>query len=336
MARNDRLGCAVIGVGWMGQRHARVWSELPYTALRSVYDVDRERAERVAEDLKCDVAASVDELVSRDDVHIVSICTPDNMHLEPCIAAAQAGKHLMIEKPLATTVPDARTIMQAVEQAGVKAMVGHIVRFDPRYSMAREQVRAGALGDLVYIYARRYNIIDSGERIAPRSTVTFFLGIHDIDAIHWVTGRRITAVYARSASKLLADRASDDACVSILEFDNGACGCLETLWVNPRGVVSTLDARLELTGTQGRISLRIADDDLQVAGEQRTQALDITYGPEVMGRLGGALRIELAHFARCVLEDDVPAVSMQDALRAVVVAQAIEQSLTVGERVEVF
>ncbi|MBC7288529.1 MAG: Gfo/Idh/MocA family oxidoreductase, partial [Armatimonadetes bacterium] len=191
MSHFCELGCGVVGVGWMGERHARVWSEIPFTSLRAVYDIDRERAEQVASRYGCDVAESLDDLVGRDDVQIVSICTPDNLHVEPSVAAAKARKHLLIEKPLATTVPDAKAIIDAVRESGVVAMVGHIVRFDARYWMAREQVRAGALGDLIYAYARRYNIIDSAERIAPRSTVSFFLGIHDVDAIRWITGRRI-------------------------------------------------------------------------------------------------------------------------------------------------
>jgi predicted dehydrogenase len=116
----------------------------------------------------------------------------------------------------------------------------------------------------------------------------------------------------------------------VLQFDNGACGCLEALWVNPGGVVSTLDARLEVVGTQGRLLLRVGHEDLEISDQQRTWALDVTYWPTVAGSVGGALRAELAHFARCVREDREPLVSLEDALRAVAVAEAIERSLAGG------
>ena len=260
MIRGDRLGCAVIGAGVMGACHARVWSELPNTRLVSVYDLDAARAAGVAERYGGEAVSSVEEAIGREDVALVSVCTPDDSHLEACLAAARSHKHLLVEKPLASTLSDADAILAAVSTAGITAMVGHICRFDPRYAEAREKVQEGFLGDLIFAYARRHNVLSSPRRVAAHTDVISFLAIHDIDALHYVTGRRIVRVFARASRRLLADLGVDDAVVAALEFDNGACGSLDALWVSPDGVTSTLDARLDLVGSAGRIQVRDSRD----------------------------------------------------------------------------
>lgn len=329
MAGSKDLGCAVIGVGVMGASHARVWSELPNTRLACVFDLDRARAAAVAEPYGALAAASVEDAVSRADVDVVSVCTPDDSHVAPCLAAARAGKHLLVEKPLASTVADADAIREAVRDAGVTAMVGHICRFDPRYAQARDQVREGLLGDLVYGYARRHNVIASPRRAAAHSDVIGFLAIHDIDAFHYVTGRRIVRVFARSSRKVLADLGVDDAVVATLEFDNGACGSLDALWVSPDGVVSTLDARLDLVGTTGRLEIRDSRD-LATIDAARTTCQDVTYGPVVGGVVSGALRAQLEHFVACVETGAEPLAPLAEARQAVAVAEALRRSLASG------
>jgi predicted dehydrogenase len=329
MAGPERLGCAVIGVGVMGASHARVWSELPNTRLASVFDLDPARAAAIAEEYGAVVAASVEEAVGRDDVAMVSVCTPDDSHLAPCLAAARARKHLLIEKPLAFTVADADAILAAVRASGVTAMVGHICRFDPRYAQARDRVRQGLLGDLIYAYARRHNVLSSPRRAAAHTDVIGFLAIHDIDAIHYVTGRRIVRVFARASRKLLADLGVDDAVVAVLDFDNGACGSLDALWVSPDGVMSALDARLDLVGSAGRIHIRDSRD-LETIDAARTTCLDVTYGPVVGGLVAGALRTQLEHFAACVTTGADPLAPLDEAHNAVAVAEAIRRSLASG------
>lgn len=335
MRDEHRLGCAVIGTGVMGASHARVWAEMPLTRLVGVYDLDPERTARVAADLNCHAFASLHEAVSRADVSVVSVCTPDCLHVEPTLAAIKAGKHVLVEKPLATTTADADALIEAAGAAGIKLMVGHILRFDPHYAVAQARAREGAIGDLIYAFARRYNVLASGRRIVPHSTVINFLGIHDLDAIQWISGVPIARVFATGSSKLLADRGARDVIVSLLDFANGACGCLEALWVNPEGVVSTLDARLELVGTEGRLDVRVAHDGVLLSSPEATSSWDVTYSPEVQGRLAGALRTQLEHFALCVLRDEEPAVSNADARSAVAVAEAIHRSLELGRPVAV-
>lgn len=331
----DRLGAAVIGLGMMGERHAAIWSQLETTRIVSVYDIVEERAQSVAAELGCEAAASLEAAVSRPDVDIVSICTDDQKHVEPCLAAAAAGKHILLEKPLATNLEDCDAIIAVCETAGVKLMVGHVVRFDPRYAVAKQAIDDGAVGDIVQVYARRNNIIDSGRRIGPRTSVAFFLGVHDLDLMRWFVGAEAVKVHAESACKVLADIAAEDSIMTLLKYENGAVGCLETCWVMPKGIPCTLDARLEVIGTEGMVRVTVGDEGCTIIGPDRATRPDILYGPQLHGEQAGALRAQLEHFAHCVLHDRTPLVSPQDARAAVEIAVAIHESLRSGAPVYV-
>lgn len=336
MSNDGRIGCAVIGAGVMGCAHARVWAELPVTRLVAVYDVNQEKARDVAGAHGARAAASLEEAVSDGDVQIVSVCTPDNAHVEPCLAAAQAGKHVLVEKPLATCLADADRILAAANAAGVKLMVGHILRFDPRYCAAKDTVAAGGIGEIAYVYARRYNPLSMAGRMAAFSSPMFFLGIHDIDIVRWVTGLEIVRVFAVGSRGIMAagDDGPHDAIAALVEFDNGAAGCIEALWSNPDGLPSSLDARLEVLGTVGRVDVVVAHRDVTITTGGRAQGIDVAYGPQVQGQLDGALRTQLEHFAWCVKEGREAAVSNEDARMAVAIAEAIHRSLDTGAPAE--
>ncbi|MBM3497583.1 MAG: Gfo/Idh/MocA family oxidoreductase [Armatimonadetes bacterium] len=326
----EQLGAAVIGLGMMGERHAAIWRELPTTRLVSVYDIVPERTQAVAEACGCEAAGSLEAALDRPDVDLVSVCTDDGRHVEPCLAAAAAGKHILLEKPLATSLQDCDAIIAACASAGVKLMVGHVVRFDPRYAVAQQAIAEGAVGEVIQVYGRRNNILDSGRRIAPRTSVAFFLGVHDLDLMRWFVGAEAVKVHAEAASKVLVDVAAEDSIMALLKYENGAVGCLETCWAMPKGIPCTLDARLEVIGSEGMVRVTVGDEGCTVISPDRASRPDILYGPHLRGEQHGALRAQLEHFADCVRLDREPLISPRDARAAVELAVAIHESLRTG------
>jgi predicted dehydrogenase len=329
----DTLGAAVIGLGMMGQRHARIWAELPETKLVRVYDLDAALTREQAAAHGVPAAGSLEQALGAPGVDLVSVCTDDRYHLEPCVAAAEAGKHVLVEKPLALTLADADAIIAACEQAGVTLMVGHVVRFDPRYQVAKQAIDAGEVGDVIHVYGRRNNVLASGKRIGGRASVAFFLGSHDLDLMRWFIGAEAVRVYAESSRKALADIGADDTIYTLLKYDNGAVGCLETCWAIPEGVPNTLDARLEVVGTKGRVGVRVGDESLEIDGQDRARRPDIAYGPLLCDLQYGALRTQLEHFATCVRTGRQPLITPADARAAVELCVAIHQSLDSGQPV---
>lgn len=329
----ETLGAAVIGLGVMGQRHARIWTELPGTRLVSVYDIDSQLTAAEAQAHGALAAGSLAEALAAPGVDMVSVCTDDRYHLEPCVAAAEAGKHVLVEKPLALNLADADAIIGACERSGVTLMVGHVVRFDPRYQAAKQAIDAGEVGDVIHVYGRRNNILASGQRIGGRASVAFFLGSHDLDLMRWFIGAEAVRVYAESSRKALTDVGADDTIYALLKYDNGAVGCLETCWAIPEGVPNTLDARLEVVGTVGRVGVRVGDESLEVAGQDRARRPDIAYGPIVCDLQHGALRTQLEHFADCIRTGSQPTITPADARAAVELCVAIHRSLDSGQPV---
>ena len=328
------IGAAIIGAGRMGELHARIFAEMPDTRLISVADIDERTARDVGASFGVLGTTDLEEAIARDDVDVVSICTSDEAHVEPCTLVAQAGKHILLEKPLATTVEDAEKIIQVTKDAGVLLMVGHVLRFDPRYAGARQAIEEGAVGEIIHMYGRRYNIVDSGRRIAGRTNVAFFLGVHDLDAMRWYAESDWATAYALGRRKVLAEHDTEDTIQALLTFENGVIASLDTCWAVPTGQECSLDARLDVVGAEGGVSIEVRGDGLRVISQERSTRPDVVYVPAVGDQQAGALRTQLEHFVDCVRHDREPCITPRDALQAVKAAAAITKSLETGAPVQ--
>ena len=186
----DQIGIGVIAAGQMGSAARDVYRQLPEVQLRAVADLNSHAAHAAADPAGADVYADWHDVLARDDIQAVSICLPDWLHRNAVIAAAKAGKHILLEKPLAIEVGDADAMVAAVERAGITLLVGHTLHFDPRYAMPLEDYRRGEIGDIIHVYARRNNPITSAQKFEGNTTVLQFLGIHDIEyVLSMVTSR---------------------------------------------------------------------------------------------------------------------------------------------------
>ena len=328
----DRLGLGIIGVGAFGSLHAEVYQQLDACELKAVADVNRGRLDEICSILGIEGYTDCRELLARDDVDAVSICTTDELHVEPALAAAAAGKHLFIEKPLALTPQDCDKIISVAAGSSVKLMVGHILRFDPRYVTAREEIARGGIGDLVHLFARRNNSIRNARRLANHTSALFFLGIHDLDFINWCVGAKPETVYAQAGSRVLRD--TPDTVLALLSFPGGPIASLEVSWVLPESFPGALDARFEAVGTAGVLHVNGGCETVAIARD-RFECPELFYAPELLGERVGILRDELAHFVDCVIHGREPVVGGQEAKAAVEVACAIQQSYGTGRIVEV-
>src|SRR5438045_4707825 len=221
-----RLRVAVVGAGFMGQLHARVISESPLAQLAAVVDVDQDVAERVASNLGVAWYRSVDAICEDKAVDAAIVAVPDTAHVEPATRLLHSGKAVLLEKPMAHTLDAARRIAEVARSSGSRLMVGHILRFDPRYAGAAAQVAEGAVGKPLHVTAGRFTFRDVGTRMAGRSSPCFYLGIHDIDAMQAVTGRRVTRLYARAVGTGSESSIppTDDAIVATRQLEGGVAG----------------------------------------------------------------------------------------------------------------
>ena len=265
-----QIGVGVIGVGFMGKQHVEAYARQPLTRLLAVADVDEGCAREVAESCGAEAYGSAEELLARDDIEAVSICTSDQAHLEPTVAAAKAGKHILLEKPIATTLEDADTILAEAERAGVKLMLGFIVRCDPRYARVKEMIDAGELGELETVFARRLNNVGSQDVLKGRVSVLSFLGVHDFDIMRWMAGSEAVRVHTEAEARVhkASGYGIEDMTFTLVRFANGVIGCAEIGWVLPRNHQRGADFKLEAMGTRGVASIDLLEQGLAVCTEE--------------------------------------------------------------------
>lgn len=322
----------VIGAGVMGERHAAVYASLPDVELVAVCDPREEALRPLAKTTGAAPYADFRELLRRDDIDAVSVCTPDEAHRAPCEAAAAAGKHVLVEKPIATTVAEAEAIASAAARAGVVLLVGHCLRFDPRYRAVKAAIAGGELGALAFIHTRRSNTVAAQDRLRGRCSLPLFLGVHDYDVMRWWTGSEVERVTAESRWGLLRQQGYpvEDVSCALLRFANDVLGAAELGWVLPRGFPASGDHRADVVGELGAVSIASLETGLRRADGQRAMVVDATTAPTVEGHVGGMFYFELRHFVDCVRGTASPAITPEDGLAAVRIALAVERAAASG------
>ena len=326
----------IIGLGWFGEWHAAALAGLGNVETYTLCT----RTEPRLKDLggKFDVKhlyTDCDEMLADPELEAVSITTMWDQHAAPALAAIKAGKHVFLEKPMASTVADCRAIVGAARDSDKHFMVGHIVRFQPRYAAAKREIEAGNIGDVISIYARRNVPVSVGTSVLPKISPIIGDGIHDTDIMLWYTGARIESAYAQSLN--VHGHKYPDIGWTMYRFDSGAIGVCENVSCIPDNRGFFPDERMEVMGTEGAIYIQENYPSLSVVVKDGSYMPDSTYWPEIRpGIRGGALADELRYFATCILEDKPPTVvTPEESSAATQACLAAEASAASGQVVSV-
>jgi predicted dehydrogenase len=324
----------VVGLGLSGESHVRAYRSLPHAEVVAVGSRSAARAHEVAARYGIARAyGSYRELIADPAVQAVSVATAEHEHREPVELALAAGKHVLVEKPLATTLEDARAIADAAARSTAILMPGHILRFHPGYARLRAAAERDELGRLVSMTAKRNRtraLLERYGRVHP-ALVT---AVHDVDAMQWIAGDRISRVTARDR---LADRdGGAHGLWALVEFQGGAVGLIETSWMLPPSAGLVTDDRFEIVGTRSSAKLRLDGSSLQLWGEGGVELPDLGYEAELHGRSAGALKEQLSYFAARASAGSGPeVVSVDDGVAAVAVVLALIESARLGTTVDV-
>lgn len=333
MAENT-LRAAVIGVGMIGTLHARVYRDDPRTELVAVVDVNEERAREVGTELGVPWYASVSDMLAQEEIDAVTVATPEQHRYDPAVACARAGKHLLLEKPLAPTLPEVDRLILEVEKTGVTTMVNFILRSDPRYVRAKWAMGDGTVGEPCTIFARRRGTSLGAEVYGPWTDLLISTAIHDLDVMVWLNECAVEHVYAESVVKRSAEWGREDAVAAVLRFANGAVGLLETSWVLPPNVPAPLDAALEVVGTGGGVFIEGANHGLAIADSEGYKLPDLANWPAGREGVEGALRASISAFITSVLYGEPPVMSLREARYAQEIVEALKISIRRGAPVK--
>jgi UDP-N-acetylglucosamine 3-dehydrogenase len=329
------IGYGVIGLGFFGEKHAETAAALPQVRLLGLASRQDQRRKHIQKRLGVPQSyRDYHDLLADPQIEAVSVVTHVDEHVEPAVAALRAGKHVLLEKPMARTAAQCDRILAAAADTGGTLMVGHICRFNPRYAEAHARVRAGELGTVVSMYARRNIPAARSRAVLEKIGPLLGDGIHDTDLMLWMSGDQVETVYALTHS--VRGLKHPDLGWAMYRFRSGAVGVIENVWFLPDATPFRIHEQLEIIGTEGALYVHGSDLNLTVYGKKGADCPDTLYWPEVHGRIAGALRDEMAYFVDCVARGVPPTVvTPMEARQAVVVLAAAEKSAHQGKIVKV-
>ena len=277
MPNKKELGLAVVGCGVVGRIRATLAKDFPGIGWIGLSDMN----ERVGQDLKDDIDADYfttdfRKLIVRPEVDAVIVATSTWGHVEPTLASVDAGHMLLIEKPLATDARESAEVLEAIQNAGVDAVVGYTQRFRRRFLVVKERIKTGQIGDVTAAVTRAFM-----NRMAPTGEVRLtqdrryltpmvVSGTHSLDMCLWLLGdaAKPVSIYARSTEKVMSELGTKDATFGVFTMEDGTIWSMNICWALPRewpGAVYGLE--IGIVGTKGVIDIEDTHRDVVLASE---------------------------------------------------------------------
>lgn len=331
----QQLGVGIVGAGIMGRAHAKILADHPATRVVAVTSRTRESADKLAAEYGATGHADVAGLLADPAVDIVVVATPDHLHADTVCAAADAGKHVLVEKPFTTDPAEAERALAAVRRAGVKAMTLFNHRWVPAYAQAQARIAAGDIGRPRLAYARKNDTLYVPTRMIPwadRTTCAWFLSSHDIDLVCWMFDDEVETVYASAVHGRLREVGVDtpDAIQAQCRFRHGGVATFESCWTYPDTFPTMTDSLVQVVGERGVIHLDRKCEQIEIATDDKYEYPRNLLLRTVHGVPAGAVRDAVWHFVNCVRHDRDPLVTLESSRHVTAVLAALHRSIDSG------
>lgn len=308
--------------------YATALKSLPEVELVGIADADLDRGRGAAERFATEHLADYRELLARD-IDAVIICSANADHAEHTVAAARAGKHVLVEKPIATTIPDARRMIETCREAGVQLQVAFPCRYHPAVTRVREMLDEGAVGRVIAIKGTNHGRMPGGwflDKAAAGGGAVMDHTVHVVDLMRWFLGKEVVSVYAEVGTLLHPGLEIDDAGLLSMELEGGIFVTLDTSWSRPKTFPTWGDVTMEIFGTAGVLSLDAFAQTVTVYSDGDRQVEWENWGDDMDTAL-------VRDFVEAVRTGQPVKITGEDGLRAMEVAlaayRASEQRRTV-------
>jgi UDP-N-acetylglucosamine 3-dehydrogenase len=306
----NKLGVAVVGTGFWGKNHARNYKELDNTNLVAICDVNAERAKAIADQYGVKAYTDSTEMLKDPEIQAVSICTWSIKLAEEALKGLNAGKHVLVEKPMAIDLKQAQKLLDTAKENDLHLSVGFLMRFIPGLQQIREAVATKKIGELVSANAKR--VTQWPERIGDVGVVKD-TAIHDIDVMRFISGEDPVSVYAKMGS--MRHRQFEDYAQIMLTYESGKTAFIESNWLTPYRIRA-----LNVTGSEAIMRLDYNSQELWIENAKESVQPRIPFEEP--------LKAELKHFAECVTEKKKPMITGEDGYKALEIALASMESST--------
>jgi predicted dehydrogenase len=334
-----KIKVGIVGLGNMGQLYADALMRNPSVVMSAVSDKKTERLEFAKKNYKCKTFENYKEMYKTAGLNAVIITLPDFMHKDPVIKAAEAGLHILVEKPFATSVADAKDMIEAVKKAGVKCTVEFFNRWSPPFTEAKKSVERGDLGEIVAVSAELNDAIIAPTEMLKwlaKSSPAWFLMSHMADIASWITGKRPATVHAQGVKKILVKRGIDtyDLIEALVEYPDGTLGRFTNCWVLPNGMPIVYEIKMRLVGSKAAIDINTSDQEIHLITQERLNH-PITDWGNILGRHVGHPYTMLSAFIDNIIENTEPEVTLKDALENIIFLESVHKSLETGKKINI-
>lgn len=322
-----KLNAAVIGVGNMGRHHARNYHEIPSTNLVAIADTDPEIGTEIANKYQTRYYQDYREMLAKEKLDMLTIAVPTKLHKKVALDAVSRKINIIIEKPIASSVAEAKEIVHKAKQKGIKFTVGHIERFNPAVIKLKELIDSGKLGEIVSITALRLGPMPNQIKDA---NVAIDISVHDIDIMNWFYGRLPEKSTACGGNCL--NRTRQDHVEIFLDYGKGS-GYLSANWITPIKV-----RKLTVSGEKAYVELNYISQELDFY--QTNMSLYTDDFGEFVVRFGDhhekktipvkniePVKAEILAFVKCIRDNCRPVVTAREAIEALDIAQKINKQI---------
>lgn len=297
-----KLKVGIIGCGVMGQNHLRVCKNIPDIEVVGVCDINLMVAKKMGTTYNTSYFTNHHDLLSKG-LDIAHIAVPTTCHNKIAHDCLDTGVNILIEKPIADTIENAKSIVEKAKEKKLKLMVGHTERFNPAISRLKEIISYGRLGEIASVSTKRVGPYPSRNYDVG---IILDLGTHDIDVISYLYNEKVREVYAIAGCQI---HCHEDHASLMLRFCNGNAGMIETNWLTP-----TRQRKLSVIGSKGIAGLDFIEQKLTVFENGTTHEIKVSPSPP--------LSAEIEHFVKCVKYNTAPLVTGEESIHALVVALA--------------
>jgi len=338
----EPIEVGIIGTGWCGGIRAMAAANSPMVSRLHLAEIDEERLEEVTALTGAERATTDwEELVGDDAISALMICaTPETTHYPMARAALQAGKHVLLEKPMALTLEEADELIDLAEGGGLKFTIGYSQRFNPKQAMVKRSVTDGVIGDPVAVLVSRHITRSLGAKIGARTKLSpaAMEATHDIDFALWALEPRIPVrVYSQVAYGVRkADHGVPDHQTIVVTMDDGVTVTLGAGWSLPPGYPNYSSTWIEFLGTDGALMLDATHKDIVLhTTKEGTQFPLSTMPGEYVGHVyAGPMERETLHFLEAVYRDGEVMVAPRQARQAMEVYIAADLSVEKDQAID--
>ena len=339
MSNAIRIG--VIGTGIMGRQYIRIFQDDLYAKVTAVAARRMENAEKAASDFNVPLATDDWKRITESDaIDAVCIALPDDDHYAASLSALKYGKHVLIEKPMTTSLAEADELVRVAEVSKLKVQVAFNHRWLAPYHQGKVAIASGEIGGPICAYARKNDtIFVPTEYInwAHKTTPAWFLSCHDIDLVNWFFDSEPLEARAWGIKRVLAGRGIDtyDMIQAQVRYANGAIATFESGWVNPNTFPTMVDSLINVIGEHGHLQFDRKRESMEISTQASFTYPKTFLSNDIFGTLRGAFPSCLQDFVRCIRTDQPPSVGVRDGRKVTAVLTAIHESLRTGANVPV-